>query len=193
MDSEQMRGLPVAMYQLAEQHQAGQPLALYNTHVFMLRLIRLYKIICYIAITACIFAFVAEFITLLLSVTQLQILHSHDPLEEQRIYLQNIVINNLFPLVLSLIVGIGIVVNIRMVARYFPTSILACTEGLLMICPKEVEVTRWDEITSILSIPGITRRKSYMLSRINRKPLTLGTALEDVEGLIDLIKQHIEA
>ncbi len=49
----------------------------------------------------------------------------------------------------------------------------------------------WEEVTALRSVQETTKRKKYMLSRINRKSLVFGEAFEDLEGLADLVRQHI--
>lgn len=58
------------------------------------------------------------------------------------------------------------------IKHYIPTSFLVCSEGLLTIRPKGVEVTRWNEVNGIYNVSTSSERK-YMLKLINRKNFTL--------------------
>lgn len=81
----------------------------------------------------------------------------------------------------------------NIIAQQVPASFLVCTEGLLKMDPKQVDVTHWDEIKEPLQGTGVGKSKRYQINRINRKPLVFGDNFEGAEGLADLIRQQIQA
>jgi hypothetical protein len=168
------------MYQLAEQHGVGLPLALYNIKpqwTRFLNFINRFLLICVL----CAVLFVLTVFSIFLN----------QVMERQIVDVQwRLTIS--FPGTIVGLFGCGYCMFIRyMITQRFPRSVLVCTEGLLVISLKKVEVTHWDEVRRLLEVPEFGKRKSYMLSRINRDSLTFNNIYEDVDGLIDLIRQHI--
>ncbi|WP_162005410.1 hypothetical protein [Dictyobacter vulcani] len=75
--------------------------------------------------------------------------------------------------------------------RGLPISVLVCSKGLLVIRPKGVEITQWNEVNYVVKFSDGYSRK-IILGRSHRKSLTLGSALEDLDGLQVQIEQHIK-
>lgn len=181
-------------FQLAEEYQVGQPLACHTTR---LQVLRTYKWYSRIMLIGAMGLFLIGLIILLVTLSHLLLLNSQHPIDfsealkrdTQISYLRNQLIEDLIPVLLGFIYGVGAIVQIRLIAHGFPASVFVCTEGFLLVRPQKVDVTRWNEVTDFQRVPG-TRKKKYRLNRINRKPLFFGEALEDVEGLAGLIRQQ---
>lgn len=186
--------IPIEAYQLVESYQLGLPLALHNTRPQMLRR---YIIPNRVMLCVGIFTFLVGLAFVLIDVYQLQVLNSQHPvnpynaitIEEQISQIQNHLVEALLPLVLGFIYGMGALIQMRIVAHSLPAYILVCTHGLLKVQPKKVDVTRWEEVTGFLKMPG--RAEKYMLARKKRKSIIFANGLEDVEGLANLIKQYL--
>jgi hypothetical protein len=179
MESRQEVEHPRIMDQLAEQHQVGQPLALYNIHPQWKRTINLINRFSLI-ITVC----AVLFVLVVFSIFFYQVI------ENQIVDVQGRLLMSLPGTIVGLL-GCGQLMFARyMITQWLPISCLVCTEGLLVISRKKVEVTHWNEVRGFLEVPGSGKRKSYRLYRINRKLLTFSNIYEDTDGLADLVRQH---
>ncbi|MBA2681765.1 MAG: hypothetical protein H0U76_25640 [Ktedonobacteraceae bacterium] len=188
--------LPPETYQWGEDYELGCPLAVYNTRE---RVLRRYKMLNRLMLGTAIGVFLIGLMAVLVYAYQLQLLKSQHPLtihdalllQTQTFHIQDALIESLIPLFLGFLYAVGALVQMRIVARGLPASLLVYTGGLLEVCPKKVDVTRWEDVTGLLRVPGMKKRKSYRLSRRHRKALIFGEALEDVEGLVNQIRQYI--
>ena len=181
MESIQRAEFPVTTYQLAEQYQVGQPLALHNMHSWWVRILRAFSHVLLGAVICMIFFMLILFAILLSQVIEGQI--ANLPLR---------LMVGLPGIITGLIACIGCLIMRNIIARRIPTSFLVYTGGLLEIRPKEVDVTHWDEVIEILQVSRLGEKKRYTFSRINRKPLFFGEAFEDIEGLANLVRQQIK-
>jgi hypothetical protein len=175
--------LSMATYQLAEQYRVGSPIALYN---MQLRWVRFWQVFRRILLGMVICAVLYVLVVVALFFYQyLIVFGGHIPdLQERLIW-------SLPGIVSTLITFFWCMMIRNTIVQMIPASFLVCTEGLLEIRPKQVDVTRWDEVRGTLHGPGLAKRKSYKLYRINRKPLVFGEAFEDIESLADLIRQQL--
>lgn len=191
----QSGSLPVISYetyQLAEKYQVGSPLGFYNMRP---QVLCWYKWSGRIMLIVSLCVFFIGLIAFLITFSQLQLLSSKSPVgsygaSEQGLsisHLHNQLVIDLTPLLLGLICSVGAIIQMLMIANKLPASVLVCTKGLLRINPKKVDVTFWDEVTGLYRLA-----QTYQFIRINREPLSLGNALQDVDGLVVLIKQHIK-
>ncbi len=181
MESGQRVKFPLAMEQLAEQYRVGQPLALYNMHP---RWLHFWKVFRHGLLGMVIFVA----IVLLVS----QTIFLHQLFTGQIPYLQTRLILDLTGTSIGLMGCVTWLSMRHMIAQSLPTSILVCTEGLLEIRPKGVEVTRWDEVKWLHQETRLGKKKHYTLYRIKRKPFSFGEIFEDVEGLADLVSQYTQ-
>ncbi|GCE23167.1 hypothetical protein [Dictyobacter kobayashii] len=180
MEPRQEVEFPRSMYQLAEQHHVGQPLALYNLNLQWKRYLSLINYFSLIAMSCAIL-----FILVVASIFFYQVI-KHQILDVQ------------FGLIMILFgtfmcfVGCAFLIYIRHIYKYWsPQYVLICAEGFLVVSPKKVTVVYWNEVRGLVKVPGIGKRKNYMLYRIHQNSLTLSNIYEEFDGLIDLIKQHI--
>lgn len=197
MEAEPGAELPLITYQLAEQYQLGQPLALFTmpprwVHSFQIIKCALLCLVIGLAL------YVLVFDALFLS--QYLILFSHPPsnvaeqirLQEQVADLSWRFMLSLPGMIIAMIGCIAFILVRSMLVRELPASLLVCSEGLLEIRPGETGVTRWNEVRGTLQETPLRKSKKYKLDRINRKSLTFGESFEDVERLAGLIRQHIQ-
>lgn len=194
--SEHTPAISIEAYQLVEEYQVGLPLALYNMRPKALRIYKWYSRIMLVGGFGLLLEGVIGALVTLYQLLPLSSQHPTGPygaleLDEQISHLQNQLIEDLIPLMLGFMYSVGAIVQKRIIARGLPVYVLVCTEGLLRVDPKKVDVTRWEEVTGFYKMPG-TRKKSYRLMRLGRKTLSFGEALEDVEGLADLIRRQIK-
>lgn len=174
--------IPDEASHLALTHQLGQPIAFYRFPLFWLRLC-LYVPRAFLFIALCLF--VLRLSLDIMWFVQLQTVHD----EEQMLTLQNNLIVGLFAALFMAPLLIGFLVYvIRTLSRTIPRYLLVCREGLLCVFPKGTDVTRWSEVTGVFK----PARRHYRLLRAERKPLSFGYPLENVEGLADLVKQYIK-
>ncbi len=196
MEAERRTELPFATDQLVEQFQLGQPLALYNMHLQWIRFCQVIKqvllgiIICMILFTLVLMTiFLYQYLTLL---TQHPAnLPDRIVLADQFADLRWRFIISTPALITSLLGCVGCMIGRYMIAQNIPVTLLVCTEGLLEMRPKEVAITHWNEIRGMLKESGSGKRKSYQLARINRKPILFSEVFEDLEGLVNLVRQQI--
>lgn len=181
MELRQEIEFPRRMYQLAEQHNVGQPLALYNIRPMWKRYLNLIN---YFLLTLVICGVLFVLIGFAIFFYQF--------IEHQIVNIEWDLQMTLFGAFMGLF-GCVFVMFIRyMLTQRVPISCLVCTEGLLTISQKKVEeITQWNEVRGLLKVPGFGKRKSYMLSRINRDSITFSNIYEDMDGLIDHVRQHI--
>jgi len=175
--------LPLAMYQLSEQYHAGSPIALYNMQP---QWVHLYQTIRRVLLGIVICAIVFMLVGIALFFYQYLIVFAGKiPDLEERLILS-------LPGIIIGLFGCGACITIReIITQKIPTSLLVCTEGLLEIHPKQVDVTRWDEVSEPLQEIGLGKRRNYKLYRKDRKPLFLGETFENLESLINLVRQQI--
>lgn len=169
-------------YQLAEQYHAGSPIALYNMQPWW---IHFYQVIRRILLGTVICAMLFIIVMVALFFYQyLVVFGSQIPDLQERLILS-------LPGIVIGLLGCGACLIFRnIIAQKVPASFLVCTDGLLEIHPKQVDVTRWDEMRGPLQELGLGKRKSYKLYRKNREPLVFGETFEGIESLVDLIKQQ---
>jgi len=177
--SRHVSAISLEAYRMGADFQVGLPLAFYTVRPQVIRRYQRWNLVMLIG-AICLFL-----------AGLLAVLYQAMLLEKQVTHTPNALIESLLPLTLGFIQGLGAIAQMRLVARMLPVSVLVCTEGLLLIRPKKVDVTRWEEVTALCSMQETARGKKYMLSRINRKSLVFGEALEDVEGLVNQIRQYI--
>jgi hypothetical protein len=178
--------LSVTTYQLAEQYRVGSPIALYNMQLRWVRFWQVFRRILLGMVICEVLFFVV--VVALFFYQYLIVFGGQIPDLQERLLLS-------FPGFFNgLLSGVFCMISRDIIAKGVPASFLVCTEGLLEIHPKQVDVTRWDEVREVrgpLPEPGLGKRKSYKLYRINRKPLVFGEAFEDIESLADLIRQQL--
>lgn len=183
MEPRQRKELSVTSYHLAEQYRIGLPIAFYDMRPEWIRFFQVIRCVLLSAIIGAVLFFLA--IITLFFYQYLVVFNHQIPGLEEKLILS-------FPgTIIGLIGCIECIVVRSMLIRRVPASILVCTEGLLEILPKEVDVTRWDEIQGPLQEPGLEKRKHYKLYRKNRKPLFFGDSFEDVEDLAGLVRQYV--
>ncbi len=170
--------------QRTELYQVGQLLALYNMQPWWIRFCRVIR-----RVLLGIVIFVVFFLLVIVALFLYQYLIVFDG---QVPDLQERLILSLPGFISDLLSCVGCMIVRNMFAQRVPASLLVCTEGLLEVRPKQIDVTRWDEIRGTLQGPGLAKRKSYKLHRIKRKPLLFGENFEDVEGLASLVRQQIQ-
>ena len=175
--------LSMTTYQLAEQYRVGSPIALYNMQLWWVRCCQvIQRILLGTVICAVLFVLVA---LALFFYQYLIVFGGHIPDLQERLLLS-------LPGTINGLLGcVGCMIARDIIAKRVPASFLVCTEGLLKILPKQVDVTRWDEVRGTLHGPGLAKRKSYKLYRKNRKPLVFGEVFEDMESLTNLIRQQL--
>ncbi len=184
MEPGQRAELPMTTYYLAEHYRVGQPLALYSMHPWWVR----FCFVCrQVLLGAVICAVLFVLVVVALSLSQY--------LTEGRVQGEDLQWRFILALpgfIGGLIGGVEAMLLRYIIGQKVPTSLLLCTEGLLAIHPKEVDVTHWNEVRGGLQGPGFGKKKRYTLERLNRKPLLFGEAFEDLEGLADLIRQYTQ-
>lgn len=180
MDQELTDDLPFTTYRLAEQYQIGQLLALYRMHPWWVRFCRIITHILLILAIG-----VVLFLLMLLALFLFFILHNQTLDWRGKTFLA------LPGLICGFMGVVGSLIARNMITRKIPATLLVCTEGLLMLYPKTIDVTYWSEVRGILqgSEPG--ESKKYKLNRLRRKPLLIGKAFENTDGLADLIRQQM--
>ncbi|GCE25308.1 hypothetical protein KDA_07920 [Dictyobacter alpinus] len=168
-------------YRFAEDAQVGSPLRLYKMRSLALSM---YKWILITSIVGAILGIAVGFIGLFIFLYRWFIppWESFDYYAPMGIFL---------PWLIGLMCS-GYAIALKgMYKRGLPMSVLVCSKGLLVIRPRGVEVTWWNEVNYIVNFSDGNRRK-IILGRSNRKSLSLGSALEDLDGLQAQIEQHIE-
>lgn len=193
MELKQTEELPVSMYRMAEQYQIGKPVALYNMRPLALRLYRILDRFMWGS-----FFFVVLFLLVLFGLffyQYLPLLLQNPTSIAERTLLEDQVLEMRLRVLLALpgvFIGcmswVMFVIQRRMITQAYPMSFLVGMEGMLRICPKEIDVTRWDEVTYLVKMS----KESYLLGRVKRKSLEFGNALEDVDGLADLVGQFVK-
>lgn len=181
--------LSVEEYQLGEKYQIGVPLARYNTRPQVLRWNTWHPRIMIIAGPLVSFA---ALILFCIFFYQLQLLSNQPPIgsyeaikrEMQVPMLQYQLILALLFVLLGFITSMRGLIEMRVVPRKLPVSVVVGTEGFLVMSPKGVDVTRWDEVTGFIRFAA----HSFHVRRGNREPLALEKELEDIEGLASLVK-----
>lgn len=149
--------LSMTTCQLAEQYQVGQPLGFYHMHPWWIRSCR---IIMHVLLSVAII--VLLFVLILLAIFFYQYLTLP---EDQLVDLRWRLLFALPGLTIGL-VGCAAFLMLRQIfAQRIPTSLLVCTEGILEIRPKTVDVTRWDEVKGTLQGPGMGEKRRYTLVR----------------------------
>ncbi len=184
LEPEQRAKFSSLTYQLAEQYHVGLPLALYNMQPQWIRIFQvLRRVLLGVVIGTVLFLLI---VVVLFSYQYLVVFAGQIPDLHARLLL------SLPGTVNGLLGCIACMIFRNIIAQQVPASFLVCTEGALKIYPKQVDVTRWDEVKEPLQGPGLGKKKRYDLYRINRKPLFFGENFEDVEGLANLVRQQIE-
>jgi hypothetical protein len=174
------QGIPSEAYELARTYRIGQPLAIYRLPLPWLRFcLKVPPILLIVASSL----FVLRLALEISGIFQLRALHG----EEQIFSLQTNLMVGLFAIFLSLAVIVLLTIVIRVLPRVIPKYMLACSGGLLYVCPKNIDVTRWEEVTGFFS----TSKRHYRLLRSGKKPLSFGYPVERCDELADLIRQHI--
>jgi len=184
LEPRQKAELPMTTYQLAEQYRVGLPIALYNMQTWWIRFCQVIRRVL-LGIVICAVLFLLVVVALFLY-QYLIVFDGQVPDLQERLLL------SLPGTIIGLFGCVECMMVRYMLAQRVPASLLVCTDGLLEIRPKEVNVTRWDEVKGTLQGPGLAKRKSYKLHRSKRKPLLFGENFEDVEGLADLVRQQIQ-
>ncbi|MBA2677071.1 MAG: hypothetical protein H0U76_01525 [Ktedonobacteraceae bacterium] len=173
--------LPSTAYHLAERYRVGQPLALYTMHPWWVRFCAVCRQIL-LGVVICAVLFVLVVVALFLFQYLIGVFDQGDELQSRLTF-------GLPGIIIGLMGCVEAMVMRSMIGQKVPISLLLCTEGLLAIHPKKVEVTHWNEVRGDLQGPGFGKKKRYTLQRLNRKPLLLNEAFEDLEGLVDLVRQ----
>ncbi|GCE23569.1 hypothetical protein [Dictyobacter kobayashii] len=173
--------LPEEAYRFAEDAQVGFPLHLYKMRPLALSM---YKWILIMSIAGAILGIAVGFIGLFIFLYRWFI-----PPWESFVYYASTSI--FLPWFIGLLFS-GYAIALKSLYKSgLPISVLVCSKGLLVIRPKGVEVTRWNEVNYVVKFSG-GRSRQIILGRSNRKSLTLGSALEDLDGLQAQIEQHIK-
>lgn len=184
MEAKQRTELSTIPSQLAEQHRVGSPIALYQMQPWW---IHFYQVVRRVLLGTVLCAVLFLLVVVALFFYQyLIVFGGHIPDLQERLMLS-------LPGTVIGLLGCGACLLIRdLIAQKVPASFLVCTEGLLEIHPKQVDVTRWNEIRGPLQESGSGTKKSYKLHRKSHKPLLFGETFEDAESLADLIRQRIQ-
>ncbi|GER89981.1 hypothetical protein KDW_41430 [Dictyobacter vulcani] len=172
---------PRRMYQLAEQHDVGQPLVLYNLQPKWKRYINLIN---YFLLTLVICT--ALFVLIGFAIFFYQFI------EHQIVNIEWDLQMTLFGAFMGLLGCVFFMFIRYMLTQRVPISCLVCTEGLLMISQKKAEVIiQWNEVRRFLEVPALGKRKRYIFYRVNQASITFSNIYEDMDDLIDHVRHHI--
>jgi hypothetical protein len=169
--------LPATTYHLAEQYHVGQPLALHTMRPGWKRFWLVFANILLGAAICAVLGLLANVAFFLF-----QEIEGQDPDE----------LLMLVSVTLILLGCAACMVYRGLIVRNAPVSLLVCTEGMLKIRPKEVDVTRWDEVRGTLHELRLEGRMIYRLDRINRKPIRFGEVFENMEDLVNVVRQQLQ-
>jgi hypothetical protein len=162
--------LSMTTYHLAEQYRVGSPIALYNMQPWWIRFCQVIRRIL-LGTVMCAVLFVLVVVALFFY-QYLIVFGGQMPDLQDRLLLS-------LPGFINGLLGCGACMITRdIIAQMVPASFLVCTEGLLKILPKQVDVTCWDEVRGTLQeidLPSgiyiyvVTRIYVYVVIRWNEE------------------------